>query len=409
MKTKTYFSLSFMMFLEFFIWGVWYVSAGNYLAKIGFEGDEIGRSFSTLAWGSIVAAFFVSLVADKYFSAQKLNGVLHLMAGILMFWVSQIQEPTLFFWVLLLYMFCYMPTIALSNTIGLRHTPDAGKQFPRIRVLGTIGWIVGGILISWLDLEEGNSPMILAAIASILLGIYSFFLPDTPPLRKDEKVTIKNILGLDALQTLKNRSFAILIVSILLISVPFAMYFQYTNIAMNEAGIENVAGLMSMGQMSEVIFMLLMPLLFVRLGIKRMLLMGMLAWIIRYTLFAFGNNAELVSFFYIGIILHGVCYDFFYVTAQIYFDRKAPGHLRASFQGLITFITYGVGWLIGTNLSGWEMERGQIMEAGKVVGHNWKSLMLVPAGIALVVTILFVLFFKQEKEKIDISGEPGII
>jgi len=409
MKTKTYLSLSLMMFLEFFIWGVWYVAAGNYLATIGFGGDEIGRSFSTLAWGSIVAAFFVSLIADKYFSAQKLNGVLHLMAGVLMYWVSQIHNPTLFFWVLLFYMFCYMPTIAITTTIALRHTPDAGKQFPRIRVLGTIGWIVGGLLISWLDLENGPVPMILAAGASLLLGVYSFFLPDTPAQRLEEKITISDILGLDALKTLKNRSFAILIISILLISVPFAMYFQYTNIAMNEAGIENVAGLMSMGQMSEVIFMLLMPLLFVRLGIKRMLLMGMVAWIIRYTLFAFGNNAELISFFYIGIILHGVCYDFFYVTAQIYFDRKAPRNLRASFQGLITFITYGVGWLIGTNLSGWELSRGEIIEGGQVVGHNWQSLMLVPAAIALVVTVLFVFFFKQEKGKIDISGEPGII
>jgi len=409
MKTKTYFSLSFMMFIEFFIWGVWYVSAGNYLSVIGFEGDEIGKAFSTLAWGSIIAAFFVSLIADKFFSAQKLNGFLHLMAGLLMFWVSQIKEPGLFFWVLLLYMICYMPTIAITTTIALRHTPNAGKQFPRIRVLGTIGWVVGGIMISWLDLEMGPYPMILAAGASILLGIYSFFLPDTPPQRKDEKVKIKDILGLDALKMLKNRSFAILIISILLISIPFAMYFQYTNISMNEAGIEDVAGLMSMGQMSEVIFMLLMPLLFIRLGIKRMLLMGMVAWIIRYALFAFGNSAELISFFYIGIILHGVCYDFFYVTAQIYFDKKAPGHLRASFQGLITFITYGLGWLIGTNLSGWELERAQIMEGGEVVGHNWQSLMLVPAEIALVVTILFIIFFKQEKEKIDISGEPGII
>jgi len=398
-----------MMFIEFFIWGVWYVSAGNYLSVIGFEGDEIGKAFSTLAWGSIIAAFFVSLIADKFFSAQKLNGFLHLMAGLLMFWVSQIKEPGLFFWVLLLYMICYMPTIAITTTIALRHTPNAGKQFPRIRVLGTIGWVVGGIMISWLDLEMGPYPMILAAGASILLGIYSFFLPDTPPQRKDEKVKIKDILGLDALKMLKNRSFAILIISILLISIPFAMYFQYTNISMNEAGIEDVAGLMSMGQMSEVIFMLLMPLLFIRLGIKRMLLMGMVAWIIRYALFAFGNSAELISFFYIGIILHGVCYDFFYVTAQIYFDKKAPGHLRASFQGLITFITYGLGWLIGTNLSGWELERAQIMEGGEVVGHNWQSLMLVPAEIALVVTILFIIFFKQEKEKIDISGEPGII
>ena len=409
MKTKTYLSLSFMMFLEFFIWGVWYVSAGNYLSSIGFQGIEIGRAFSTLAWGSIISAFFVSLIAYRFFSAEKLNGILHLIGGGLMYVVSQITDPQLFFWVLLLYMICYMPTIALSNTIALHHTPNAGKQFPQIRVLGTVGWIVGGITISLLDLEFGPYPMMMAAGASIILGLYSFFLPKTPPHKSASKVKIKDIIGLDALKLMKNKSFAILIVSTLLISIPFAMYFQYTNMSMNEAGIDNVAGLMSMGQMSEVIFMLLMPLIFIRLGIKRMLLLGMVAWIVRYSLFAFGNNTELISFFYIGIILHGICYDFFYVTAQIYVDKKVPTSLRASMQGLLTFITYGVGWLIGTNLSGWELKRGQIMEGSEVVGHNWQSIMLVPAAIALVVSVLFIVFFKQEKGKIDISGEPGII
>lgn len=408
MKTKTYLSLSFMMFLEFFIWGVWFVAAGNYLSTIGFEGEEVGRAMSTLAWGSIIAAFFVSMIADKYFAAQKLNGVLHILAGILMYLVSRITDPQLFFWVLLLYMICYMPTIAIATTIALRHTPDAGKQFPRIRVLGTIGWVVGGILISALDLELGPYPMVIAAGASIMLGVYSFFLPDTPPQKREAKVGFKEVIGWDALKLMKDRSFAILIIATLLISIPFAMYFQYTNMSMNEAGIDNVAGLMSMGQMSEVIFMLLIPLLFYRLGIKRMLLMGMFAWVVRYTLFAFGNNAELVWFFYIGIILHGVCYDFFYVTAQIYVDKKAPADLRASLQGLLTFITYGVGWLIGTNLSGLELQRSQIMENGIVVGHDWQSVMLVPAAIALVIAILFIIFFKDEKEKIKADIETII-
>ena len=397
-----------MMFLEFFIWGVWFVGAGNYLSTLGFQGEEIGRSMSTLAWGSIIAAFFVGLIADRYFAAQKLNGVLHLIAGILMYIVSQITDPTLLFWVLLLYMICYMPTIALANTIALHHTPNAGKQFPRIRVFGTIGWVFGGILISLLDLEVGPYPMIMAAGASILLGIFSFSLPNTPPQKKDSNIKFKDIIGLDALKLMKDRSFAILIVATLLISIPFAMYFQYINMSMNEAGIKNVTGIMSMGQMSEVIFMLLMPLFFVRLGIKRMLLMGMFAWVIRYVLFAFGNDAELISFFYIGIILHGVCYDFFYVTAQIYVDKKAPLNLRASLQGLLTFITYGVGWLIGTNLSGWELQRSQILENGQVVGHYWQSVMLVPAALALIITILFIIFFKDEKEKIEAKIETII-
>jgi len=397
-----------MMFLEFFIWGVWFVGAGNYLSTLGFHGEQIGRSMSTLAWGSIIAAFFVGLVADRYFAAQKLNGVLHLIAGILMYFVSQITDPTLLFWVLLLYMICYMPTIALVNTIALHHTPNAGKYFPRIRVLGTVGWIFGGILISFLDIEVGPMPMIIAAGASILLGVYSFFLPNTPPQKKNDKIKFKDIIGLDALKLMKDRSFAILIIATLLISIPFAMYFQYINMSMNEAGIENVTGLMSMGQISEVIFMLLMPLFFVRLGIKRMLMMGMFAWVIRYVLFAFGNDAELISFFYIGILLHGVCYDFFYVTAQIYVDKKAPVNLRASLQGLLTFITYGVGWLIGTNLSGWELQRSQIVEGNQIVGHHWQSVMLVPAALALIILVLFIIFFKDEKEKIKAEIETII-
>jgi nucleoside transporter len=404
MNPKLTFQLSLMMFIEFFIWGVWFVPLGNYLTTIGFQGEDVGAVFSTLAWGSIISAFFVSLIADRFFSAQKLMAILHLTGGVLIFAASRITEPGLFFCTMLAFMICYMPTVALASTIALHHVSDAGRQFPRIRVLGTVGWVISGLASSALNIENTNIPMTMAAAACILLGLFSFVLPDTPPTRREGKVSVAAVLGLDALKMMKEKSFAILIISTLLISIPFAMYFQYTNMSMNEAGIRNVAGIMSIGQMSEVLFMILMPLIFVRLGVKRMLLMGMFAWVVRYLLFAFGNNAELVWFFYIGIFLHGVCYDFFYVTVQIYVDKKAPSTLRASFQGLITFLTYGLGWLIGTNLSGWELQRAQILnDAAQVTGHNWKSLMLLPAGIALVVAIFFMLFFKTEKEKISID------
>lgn len=404
MKPKLTFQLSLMMFLEFFIWGVWFVPLGNYLTTIGFQGEDVGAVFSTLAWGSIISAFFVSLIADRYFSAQKLLAILHLLGGVLIFVASRITAPIPFFWTMLAFMVCYMPTVALASTIALHHVSDAGRQFPRIRVLGTIGWVISGLAASAMNIENTNIPMLMAAAASIILGLFSFVLPDTPPQQRVGKVSLASVLGLDALRMMKEKSFAVLIISTLLISIPFAMYFQYTNMSMNEAGINNVAGIMSIGQMSEVLFMILMPLIFVRLGVKRMLLMGMFAWVVRYLLFAFGNNAELVWFFYLGIFLHGVCYDFFYVTVQIYVDKKAPATLRASFQGLITFLTYGLGWLIGTNLSGWELQRLQILgETGQVVGHNWESLMLVPAAIALVVAIFFLLFFKTEKGKISID------
>lgn len=406
MKRTTYFRLSSMMFFEYFIWGVWYVTMGTYLTKIGFHGTAIGSAYSTIAWGAVISAFFVSLIADKYFSAEKLNGILHLMGGVLMYLASTIKSPELFFWVLLAYALCYMPTIALTTTIGLRHCSDPGKQYPGIRVFGTIGWIGAGICISLLKIEMGPEPMWLAAMVSILLGIYSFTLPKTPPRGKGKTVTVKEILGLDALKLMKSRSFAILSISALLITLPFAMYHPFTNMYLNELGVVNVAGKMTLAQMSEVIFMLMIPVLFVRLGIKKLLLVGMIAWVLRYLLFMFGNNESLVALLYIGILLHGVCYDFFYVTAQIYMDKKAPPELRASVQGFFTLLTYGVGWLIGSYLNGLILQTYQITDDTlQVIGHQWKNVMLVPAIIALAVAILFTIFFKNPKEEIDISDK----
>jgi nucleoside transporter len=396
--------LSTMMFLEYFIWGVWYVTMGIYLTKIGFHGKEIGAAYSTLAIGAIISSFFVSMVADRYFAAEKLTGVLHLAAGCTMFVVSQITNPAYFFWVLLLYMIFYMPTIALTNAISFHQTTEAGREFPRIRVLGTIGWIVAGLAISALNIETGPQPMQLAAGFSILLGIFCFFLPHTPPKSTGKKVLIKDILGLDALKLMKSRSFVILIVCTLLITLPFAMYHQFTNMILNEIGIENAAGKMTMGQMSEVVFMIIMPFFFIRLGIKRMALLGMAAWVVRYLLFSFGNNAELVFFFYIGILLHGICFDFFYVTGQIYVDKKAPVNVRAGVQGFYTLITYGVGWLFGTLISGVILEKYQITDASQTVtGHHWPAVMLVPAIIAAVVLVVFWIFFKDEKDRVKIE------
>jgi nucleoside transporter len=404
MKSSVRIQLSTMMFLEYFIWGVWYVTMGIYLTKIGFHGKEVGAAYSTLAIGAIISSFFVSMVADRYFAAEKLTGLLHLLAGCTMFIVSRITDPAYFFWVLLLYMIFYMPTIALTNAISFHQTTEAGREFPRIRVLGTIGWIVAGLTISVLNIETGPQPMQLAAVFSILMGIFCFFLPHTPPKSTGKKVLIKDILGLDALKLMKSRSFVVLIVCTLLITLPFAMYHQFTNMVLNETGIENAAGKMTLGQMSEVVFMIIMPWFFIRLGIKRMALLGMAAWVVRYLLFSFGNNAELVFFFYIGILLHGICFDFFYVTGQIYVDKKAPVDVRAGVQGFYTLITYGVGWLLGTLISGVVLEKYQITDASQTVtGHNWPAVMLVPAIIAGVVLVVFWIFFQEGKEKVKIE------
>ena len=404
MKRTIQIRLYIMMFLEYFIWGVWYVTMGTYLTSVGFQGNAIGSAYSTIAWAAVISAFFVSLIADKYFAAEKLTGILHIIGGVLMYLVSTIKNPELFFWVLLAYALCYMPTIALTTAIGLHHCTNPGKQYPGIRVFGTFGWIAAGLSISLLKIEMGPQPMLLAALFSIILGLYSFTLPHTPPRPTGKTPTLKEILGIDALKLMKDKSFAVLSISALLITLPFAMYHPLTNMYLNEIGVANAAGKMTMAQMSEVVFMLMIPFLFVRLGIKKLLLVGMIAWVVRFVLFILGNNDSLIAFLYIGILLHGVCYDFFYVTAQIYMDKKAPQDLRASVQGFFTLLTYGIGWLIGSYLYGLIIQTYQITdETSKVIGHKWDNVMIVPALIALMVTILFTLFFKNKKENIDIS------
>ena len=387
-----------MMFLEFFIWGVWFVTLGIYLSNIGFTGIEIGSAYSTVAWAAVISAFFVSLVADKYFSAEKLNGILHLVGGVLMYYASTIHTPQLFFWVLLAYALCYSPTLALTTAIGMQHCPEPGKQFPVIRVFGTLGWIVAGISISVLNIEGGPEPMWLAAICSIILGLYSFTLPKTPPRAKGKSQNIKEVLGLDALKLMKNRSFATLSITALLITIPFAMYHAVTNMSMNEMGVENVAGKMTLAQMSEAIFMLMIPFLYIRLGVKKMLMIGLITWSVRYALFAYGSSEVLIAFYYIGILLHGVCYDFFFVTAQLYMDERAPRDLRSSVQGFFVFLTWGVGWLIGSYITGILLQVFEIQDAtSSTVRYNWPYIMLVPAVLSLIVAIFFGTLFRDEK------------
>ena len=400
MKPKIRIQLSVMMFIEYFIWGSWFVTMGTYLTKMGFQGTDIGNAYSATAWAAIISAFFISLVADKYFAAEKLTGILHLLGGIAMYFASQMTSPIYFFWILLFYTICYMPTLALTNAIVFHQTSKAGKDFPNIRVLGTIGWIVAGLIIGFLKIEFGPQPMQIAAGVSILMGIYCFFLPHTPP--KKQKTTIKDIIGLDALKLMKERPYAILIISSLFITIPFATYHNFTNLYLNELGIENAAAKMTLGQASEIIFMLLMPFFFLRLGIKKMLLIGMAGWVVRYVLFALGNDSTLISFLYIGILLHGLSYDFFFVTGQIYVDKKAPKEIKASVQGFMTLITYGIGWLIGAWVAGNILQKYQVVDAEQqVIGHNWSAVMLIPAIIAAIVFLFFLIFFKDKNEKTE--------
>jgi nucleoside transporter len=390
--------LSIMMFLQFFVWGAWIVTLGTYLGMgLKFGGDDIGKAYSTMPWGAIVAPFFIGMIADRFFSAQKVMGILHLLGGVIMFYATSIASPGLFFWVVLLYAICYNPTLALVNAISFNQMDSPAKQFPAIRVFGTLGWIVAGLIIGFMKVEDTAIPMKIAAAASILLGIYSFFLPDTPPKSLGHKVKVGDILGLDALKLMKNPSFAIFIIGSLLICIPLAFYYNFTNLFLNEQGIVNAAGKMTMGQMSEFFFMLVMPFFFARLGVKKMLLAGMLAWLGRYLLFAFGNSGSLVFMYYCGILLHGICYDFFFVTGQIYVDNTAPKAIQASAQGFIALITYGVGMVIGSRISGLIVEKYQtVLTSDGIAAHNWQTIWLIPAAMAFVVIVLFAIFFKDK-------------
>lgn len=395
--------LSVMMFLEFFIWGGWFVTMGTYLTKTLSASDvQNGMAYGTQSWGAIIAPFIIGLIADKFFSAQRILGILHLMGAALMYYLHQSGNFESFYPVLFLYMVLYMPTLALVNAVAFKQLTDSEAQFAGIRVWGTIGWIVAGLIIGWLGWEQKgllSNTFLMTAIMSAILGVFSFTLPNTPPPKAGSKTSFKEIIGWESIQLLKDRNFFTFFLSSFLICIPLAFYYQETNKFLNEVGVAGAAGKMSMGQMSEMLFMILMPFFFKRLGVKKMLLFGMLAWILRYLMFGFGDAQSGIWLLYGGIILHGICYDFFFVTGQIYTDNRAGEKIRASAQGMITLATYGVGMLIGFWVAGQVSSHYVVGE-----GHNWKQIWMVPAGIAAIVMIIFMLFFKENE-----LAEPQII
>lgn len=397
MQLTTRLKLSAMMFLNFFVWGIWFVTMGTYLSKTLHATDvENGLAYGTQAWGAIIAPFIIGLIADKFFAAQKILGILHILGAGLMYYISSRTDFNSFYPVILVYMILYMPTLALVNAISFKQMDNPEKEFSFIRVWGTIGWIAAGLIIGWLAFEQSGSlvnTFKISAAVSLVLGLFSFTLPNTPPENTSKKISIAEIIGLDALKLLKDKNFLVFFLSSLLICIPLAFYYQETNLFLNETKMSGAAAKMSMGQMSETIFLFLMPLFFTRLGVKKMLLVGMIAWMIRYVLFAYGNIDDSIGFLYLGIILHGVCYDFFFVTGQIYTDEKAGAAIRSSAQGMITLATYGVGMLIGFWFA------GMITDHYKTVdGHVWKSIWLIPAGISAAMVLLFSLLFKDNKK-----------
>lgn len=403
MKKTIYAKLSFMMFLEFFIWGGWFVTMATFLGNnLSATGGETAMAYSTQSWGAIIAPFIIGLIADRFFNAERILGVLHLIGAVLMYQMYQAEDFSTFYPYVLGYMIAYMPTLALVNSVSFNQMKDPTKEFSYIRVWGTAGWVAVGLAISYLfhwDSQEGveqgllRNTFLMTGIASAVLGLFSFLLPKTPPKAKGGSVRISDILGLDALKLLKDRNFLVFFLSSVLICIPLAFYYQNANPFLTEVGVANPTGTMTIGQISEILFMLLLPIFFKKYGFKKTILIGMLAWAVRYVLFAYGNSGDLLFMLIIGIALHGICYDFFFVSGQIYTDSKAGEKVKSAAQGLITLATYGVGMLIGFWVAGKIADEYLISEGV----HNWENIWLFPALFAAGVFVLFAIFFKNEK------------
>jgi len=396
------------MFLEFFIWGAWFVTLGAFLNNnLKATNSEIGSVFSTQSWGAIIAPFIIGLIADRYFNAERILGVLHIIGAILMYQMYNAPDVSVFYPYVLAYMILFMPTLALVNSVSFNQMKDAEKEFANIRVFGTVGWIIAGLLISFAfhwDSPEGiqagllKSTFLMAGIASLVLGLFSFTLPATPPkVAKDEKIKLGDILGLDALKLLKDKNFAVFFISSILICIPLAFYYQNAGLFLADIKVSNPTGKMAIGQVSEALFLLAIPVFFSKYGFKKTIIVGMLAWAVRYILFAYGNAGSLSFMLIIGIALHGVCYDFFFVSGQIYTNSKAGEKFKSAAQGIITLATYGVGMLIGFKVAGLITD---MYKTGNVT--DWKMVWIIPAGIAAAVFLLFAVLF-NDKTKSEIE------
>jgi nucleoside transporter len=438
--------LSVMMFLQFFVWGAWYVTAARYLSTIGFSGDNIGTTYAVGPIAAILSPFFVGMIADRFFATERVLGVMHLLGAAVMIGATTLMQagaaPEKINFALFAHMLCYMPTLALTNTLALSNLAKS-EQLPWVRVWGTIGWIVAGFTIGGFALANtwrwGNriEQFYLAAGAAAVLGLYSFTLPHTPPPAAGKRVTAREVFGLDALVLLRNRSYLVFLISSFLICIPLAFYYQLAERAVTAANLANPPIVMTFGQISEIVFMLLLPFVFVRFGVKWTLLVGMAAWVLRYFLFAEGTPNDIAWMMLVGVILHGICYDFFFVTGQIYTDKAAPPTIRGQAQGLLVLATLGLGMAIGAKIAGTVEARNTPTETRALLDQaeaatteeekdrltreafsamNWRRIWLIPAGAAAIVMVGFAIVFRDnirsetnEVEAASASAREGLV
>lgn len=388
------FRLWIMVFLHYFVWGAWYVTMGTYTtSSLGFAGGQVGLAYGTTAVGAMVSPFIVGIIADRFFATQRILAFLHLIGAALLYWVSTLKEFGDFYPVLLAYTISYMAGHGLTNALTLHHSKNPAREFPIVMLMASVGWIVAGLTVSWLKLEDNAGMFRLASTAALVMGLYSLTLPHTPPKGAGTPISLGTLLGFDALKLMRDRSFATFMVCSFLICIPLSFYFSWMNVFMNEMDIKNAAAKMTLGQVSDVVFLLLLPAFLLRVGVKGILMLGIGAWAIRFGLFAmFHQQPSAVWMLFTGILLHGMCYDFIFVMGRMYVDKRASEDIRGAAQGLHAIVTLGAGMFVGSWLSGFV---AQLYTEGD--RHQWTPIWLIPAAMAGILLFVFAFYFKEDR------------